>query len=134
MPLAVARRLRPFEQGHPLLEHIDGRIGIARIDIARLGALHPRLGRFHVRVSIGLGEEQGLGDLAKLRAIGAAMDELGRRMQGFHVGLLPASVHQNLLVKISASRPVGQGRVASGNRARLLAAFDPSSHRLFTPR
>ena len=69
MPLAVrARRLRPLEQGHPLLEHVDGRIGIARIDIAGLVALHPGLGRFHVRVGKALGEKQGLGGFAELRA------------------------------------------------------------------
>src|SRR5208337_2431233 len=93
-----ARRFRPLEQSHPLLEHVDGGIGITGIDIARRGAFHPRLGRFHVRVSVGLGQEQGLGDFAKLRAHGAAMDELGRRMQGFHVRLLPASGHPGLLV------------------------------------
>ena len=40
-----AARLRAFQQAHALLEHGDGRIGVARIDEARILALEARLGR-----------------------------------------------------------------------------------------
>ena len=39
-----ARGLGAFEQAHALLEHGDGRVGVARIDEARLLALEARLG------------------------------------------------------------------------------------------
>ena len=54
-----AGRLRPFEQAHALLEHGDGRVGITRIDEARLFALEPRLGRLRRLIDVALGEEEG---------------------------------------------------------------------------
>ncbi len=71
-------RLRAFEQAHALLEHRDGRIGVARIDEARVLALEARLGRLGVGIDEALGQEQRLGGLGELRAHRAAMHQLGR--------------------------------------------------------
>ena len=72
------RGLRAFEQAHALLEHGDGRVGVARIDEARILALEARLGRLGVGIDEALGQEQRLGGLGELRAHGAAVHELGR--------------------------------------------------------
>ena len=72
-----ARGLGAFERGHALLEHRDGRIGEARILVARLLALEARLGLRRAVVDVALGEEQRLRGLAELRAQGAGVDEAG---------------------------------------------------------
>ena len=41
-----ARVFRAFQRAHALFEHVDGRVGVARIDEARLLALEARFGGF----------------------------------------------------------------------------------------
>ena len=85
-----ARRGRPrilgaFERAHALFEHVDRRVGIARIDEARLVALEARLGRFRTVVDEALRQIHRLRRFAELRAHGRAMDELGGGLPGFLV-------------------------------------------------
>ena len=82
-----AARRRPrgpgaFEKPHALLEHGDGRVGVARIDEAGLLALEARRRLLGAVVDVALGQEDRLGVLAELRAEDAAVDELGRRPEG----------------------------------------------------
>ena len=72
-----ARGLRAFERGHALLEHGDGRIGEARILVARVLVLEAPLGGERAVVDVALGEEQRLRGLAELRAQRAGMDQTG---------------------------------------------------------
>ena len=72
-----ARRLRALEGGHPGLEHVDGRIGEPRVEIARLGAVEARLALLGAVIDKALGEKQRFGCLAELRAERAGMDEAG---------------------------------------------------------
>ena len=72
-----ARGLRAFERRHALLEHGHGRIGEARILVARLLALEAPLRAQRAVVDVALGEEQRLRGLAELRAQDAGMDQLG---------------------------------------------------------
>ena len=76
--------LGALQKRHALLEHGHGGIGEARIDEARRLAFEPRLGGLHVRIDIALGEEHGLGGLAKLRAHGPAMHKAGGLAQLVH--------------------------------------------------
>ena len=85
-----ARRRRPrvlgaLQRAHALFEHVDGGIGVPRIDEARLLALEARLGGFGRVVDIALREVDRLGRLAELRSLGSGMHELRRR---FPVALL----------------------------------------------
>ena len=77
-----ARGLGALQEPHALLEHGDGRVGVARIDEARLVALEAPLGLLGAVVDVALGHEHRLGVLAELRAQRSAVDELGRRPQG----------------------------------------------------
>jgi hypothetical protein len=53
MPVARPRAARrTFEQHHPPLEHRDGGIAVAAVDIARCLVLEARFGRLGVRVAI----------------------------------------------------------------------------------
>src|SRR6185369_1234840 len=72
-----ARGFRALEFDHAALEHINRRIGIARIDKAGFMALEPGLALLRAVVDVALGEEQRLRRLAELRAQRAAMDEAG---------------------------------------------------------
>ena len=62
-----ARILGAFQRAHALFEHVDGRVGVARIDEARLLALEARFGRLRALVDIALGEVHRLGGLAEAR-------------------------------------------------------------------
>ena len=88
-----ARGLGAFERGHALLEHVHGRVGVARIDVARLLAGEARLAFLGARIDIALREEQRLGGLAELRAQRAGMHQAGFRA----VGLLVRRGHACLL-------------------------------------
>ena len=74
-----------FEQAHPLLEHGDGRVGIARIDEAGVLPIEARLGRLGRVVDEALGEEEGLRRFAELRTEGATVDEAGGLAPVFRV-------------------------------------------------
>ena len=73
-----ARRLRAFEQRHPLLEHRDRRIAEARIDEAWILALEARLRELHRVVEKALGEKESFRRLLEGRAQRSAMDQLRR--------------------------------------------------------
>ena len=62
---------------------VDGRVGEARIDEARLLALEARLGGLGAVIDEALGQEDRLGVLAELRPEDAAMDQRGRRPEFF---------------------------------------------------
>ena len=69
---------------------LDGRVGVARIDVARRLAGEARLAFLGARVDVALGEEQRLGGLAELRAQRAGMHQLGFRAvgsSGFDAGM-----------------------------------------------
>ena len=74
-----ARRLGAFERRHAPLEHVDGRIGEARILVAGILALEARFGLGGAVVDVALGEKERLGGFAELRAQRAGMDEAGFR-------------------------------------------------------
>ncbi len=82
-----ARGLGAFERGHAGFEHVDGRIGEARIQIARLGADEARLALLGAVVDEALGEKQRLRRFAELRAQRAGVDQAGLGMQGLGLGL-----------------------------------------------
>ena len=105
-----ARRLGAFEQAHALLEHGDGRIGVARIDEARILALEARLGGLRAAIDEALGQEDRLGGLAELRAERAAMHQLGRRAAAASSSIRSSLPSGTLPTKNPAARP---GRVRS---------------------
>ena len=72
------RRLGPFEHGHPRLEHGDGRVREARINVTWIGAFEPRLGGLHGLVDETLGQKERLRGLVERRAQRSAMDQRGR--------------------------------------------------------
>ena len=72
-----ARILGAFQRAHALLEHVDGRVGVARIDEARLFALEARFGRFRAFVDVALRQEHRLRRLAETRSQGAGMHQGG---------------------------------------------------------
>ena len=71
---------RTFQRAHALLEHVDGRVGVARIDEAGLLALEARLGGFGGLVDIALRQVDRFRRLAVLGAQRARMHELGCRL------------------------------------------------------
>ena len=78
MPLAVARAASaPSNSAMRPLDMVHGRIGVARVDVAGLGVVEPRLALLGAVVDEALGDEQRLGGLAELRAQGPGMDEAG---------------------------------------------------------
>ena len=88
-----ARGFRAFERRHAPLEHVDGRIGKARILIAGIFALEARFGLGGAVVDVALGEKQRFRGLAERRAQRAGLDETGFRAVAFlrgrgHVALL----------------------------------------------
>ncbi len=60
-----ARILGAFQRAHALFEHVDGGIGVARIDEARLLALEAGFRRLRRLVDIALGEVHRLGGFAE---------------------------------------------------------------------
>ena len=72
-----ARGFGAFERRHALLEHAHGRVGVARIDVARDLAGKARLALLGASVDIALREEQRLGGFAELRAQRAGMHQAG---------------------------------------------------------
>src|SRR4029079_4916686 len=79
---------RAFERAHALLEHVDGRIGIAAVDEAFLVALEAALGLLGVIVDVAGVEEDGLRGLAELAPQRALMHEPGRRAPNLPLLLL----------------------------------------------
>ena len=70
-----ARRFRAFERRHAALEHVDGRIGEARILIAGIFALEARLGLRRGVVDIALSQKHRLGGFAERRAQRAGLNQ-----------------------------------------------------------
>ncbi len=66
-----------LELDHAALEHRNGRVGVARIDVAGVLALEARLAQLRAVVDIALGQEQPLRRLAEFGAERAAMDQAG---------------------------------------------------------
>ena len=102
-----AARLGAFEQAHALLEHGDGRIGVARIDEARIVALEARFGGFRVGIDEALRQEHRLGGLGELRTERAAVHELGGGTEtlsatGRHGGNLQQKTRPRFLEKHKA--------------------------------
>ena len=71
-----ARVLRAFQRAHALLEHVDGRVGVARIDEAGRLALEARLGGLGGFVDVALRQVDRFRRLAMLGAQRAAVDKL----------------------------------------------------------
>ena len=69
--------LRPFEQRQALLEHGDGGIAVAAIDIAVILAREAALGGFGLVIDEARIEEEGFRGFAMRRAVKSAADELG---------------------------------------------------------
>ena len=61
-----AGRLRPFQQAHALLEHADGGIGEARVDVARVLVLEAGLGLLGAGVDVALSKVERLGRLTEV--------------------------------------------------------------------
>ena len=88
-----ARGFGAFERRHAPLEHVDGRIGKARILIAGILALEAGLRLRGGVVDVALGEKQRFRGLAERRAQRARLNQTGFRAVGFlrgrgHVALL----------------------------------------------
>src|SRR5215470_2107652 len=66
-----------LELDYALLEHPDRRVGIARVDVAGVLALEPRLAQLGGFVDVALGEKQPFRRLAELRAQRAGMHQAG---------------------------------------------------------
>ena len=81
-----ACRFGAFEGRHAPLEHVDGRIGKARILIAGVFALEARFGLGGAVVDITLGEKQRFRCFAERRAQCAGLDEAGFRAVDFLCG------------------------------------------------
>ena len=71
----AARGFRAFQPAHALLEHRHRRVGVARIDEARIVALEAGLGRLGIGVDEALGQEHGFRGLAELRPHRAAVHQ-----------------------------------------------------------
>ena len=84
----AARGGSTLERAHARLEHRDGRVGVAAIDIARLVALEPRLGLLGGLIDIARVEEDGLGGLAELTAQRPLMHEPRCRAPGARAALI----------------------------------------------
>ena len=72
-----ARGLGAFERRHALLEHVHGRVRVARIDVAGDLAGEARFALLGARIDVALREEQRLRGLAELRAQRSAMHQAG---------------------------------------------------------
>src|SRR5262249_10665619 len=72
-----ARGFGAFELRHAPLEHGHGRVGVARVDVARLGVVEARLALFGGVVDEALGGEDRLRGLAELGAQRAGVHEAG---------------------------------------------------------
>jgi hypothetical protein len=92
-----------FQRAHALFEHVDGGIGIARIDEAFRLALEARFGSFSAFVDVALREEEGLGGFAVLRSRGAAVDECGCRTPGLRCHRAFSVLNRNAVTKKPAA-------------------------------
>ena len=72
-----AAGLGPLDQRQPLLQHCHGGVAEAGILVVLIGAGEGRLGLLGAVVDEAGGQEQRLGGLAELAALGAAMHEQG---------------------------------------------------------
>ena len=76
----AARGVGAFQRAHARLEHGDGGVGVAAIDVALLVALEAGFGLLGAGVDVARVEEDGFRRLAELAAKRSLMHELRRRL------------------------------------------------------
>ena len=142
-----ARRLRAaglgaFQQRQPVLEHLHGRIGVARVDEARLVAGEAGVGALGAVVDVALGQKERLGGLAERRAHRAAAHQAGGDFPVLGLSLVASSAITRLHEKgrherrrhpheVKAAAPCGVRRRLArlGPRGECPPAHDPRARR-----
>ncbi len=125
----AAAGLRAFQQGQPVLEHLHRRIGVARIDKARVVAGEAPIGGLGAVIDEALGQIEGFGGFAIGRARQAAPDQPGGGLPALRVfafvlaGHVETSLHKAAGIKgadptqVKAARQVKY--TAAGQMARV---------------
>jgi hypothetical protein len=110
-----------FQERNALLEHVDGRIGKAPIDVPRRLVEEARLGIGRCRIDEAGIDEHRLGGFPVLAALGAAMDDTGlrRAAAGIGEGVLFLGRHRR------TSKKQNRRADAAGSNGRLAFCFLP---------
>ena len=107
----------PFEEGQPLLEHGNGGVGVARIDVAFLLALEGALRLLRRVVDVTRRHEEALAGLREPGALEAAAHQLRGLAPGLSIGGFRVHVVPSLPLALPVTGwPAGPGHEKSPDR------------------